>query len=145
MALSQLFTLFTQKMNYLAQRQGVIAENIANANTPNYKPKDLEPFDKVMQQVNEPGAKKMTAARVSSLPVSATDPGHMGGGARGGNETYKVEKEKDFYEVKPAGNAVVLEQQLTQLGETNANYQMITSLYRKTMGMLKTALGRTGA
>jgi flagellar basal-body rod protein FlgB len=45
------------------------------------------------------------------------------------------------WEVSPDGNGVVLEQQMTQLAETQADYQMATELYRKQIAMLKTAIG----
>jgi flagellar basal-body rod protein FlgB len=45
------------------------------------------------------------------------------------------------WEVSPDGNGVVLEQQMTSLAQTQADYQMATELYRKQIGMLKTAIG----
>ncbi|MDP7142886.1 MAG: flagellar basal body protein, partial [Alphaproteobacteria bacterium] len=40
-----LFQGLSAKMRYLNQRQTVISQNIANADTPNYKPQDLKPID----------------------------------------------------------------------------------------------------
>ncbi len=135
MALTNLFSLISEKMDYLTQRQGVIAQNIAQANTPNYKPKDVVSFDEVLQ--------KTQFANNSGFQLAATNPKHMMGGTTSG--LVRTKKESDLYEVKPSGNAVVLEQQLSQMSDTTAQYQMMTSLYKKTLSLLKTALGRGGA
>ncbi|MBT7747468.1 MAG: flagellar basal-body rod protein FlgB, partial [Alphaproteobacteria bacterium] len=50
--------------------------------------------------------------------------------------------QKDVYETSPDGNSVVLEQQLMKVTETKMDYELMTNLYRKHMGMLRTALGR---
>ena len=134
MALTNLFSLISDKMEYLTQRQGVIAQNISQANTPNYKPKDLVSFDEVL--------KKTQATGHSGFHLTATNPKHLSGSSSGG--TIKTRKESDVYEVKPSGNAVVLEQQLSNMSDTTAQYQMMTGLYKKTLAILKTALGRGG-
>ncbi|HVY12908.1 MAG TPA: flagellar basal body rod protein FlgB [Alphaproteobacteria bacterium] len=132
MATPGLFEMITQKMAYLTQRQGVIAENIANANTPNYKAKDLVSFESVLANAGGGG-----------IQMAATNAKHLGG--LHGNGGFKTAKEKDPYEIKPSGNAVSLEQQMTNLAQTYSDYSMVTSLYHKTMGLLKTAIGRSGA
>jgi flagellar basal-body rod protein FlgB len=131
MAINKLLGLFTDKMDYLTQRQGVIGTNIASANTPGYKPKDLVGFDTILQ-------KKLSVT--TSGEVVRTNAKHMSG-VSGGNGTYKTTTQKDPYEVKPSGNAVVIEQQLTQLAQTNSDYAMVTGLYKKMVGLLKTAIG----
>ena len=39
-----LYQMSEEKMRWLAQRQSVLSQNIANANTPNYMPSDVEPL-----------------------------------------------------------------------------------------------------
>ncbi len=134
MALTNLFSQITEKMNYLTQRQGVIAQNIAQANTPGYKPRDLISFEDVLQKTSQ--------SSTSGFQLATTNPRHLAG--RAGSGIITTKKESDVYEVKPSGNAVVLEQQLSQLSETTSQYQMMTSLYKKTMSMLRTALGKGG-
>ena len=58
----QLFDLAFRQNEWLAQRQSVISSNIANANTPGYKAKDVESFDDAMSK---------------SVPMAATDPQHL--------------------------------------------------------------------
>ena len=134
MALTNLFSLISEKMEYLTQRQGVIAQNIAQANTPNYKPKDVISFDEVL--------KKTQSARSNGFQLASTNPKHISGSPSA--STINIKKVSDIYEVKPSGNAVVLEQQLSNMSDTTAQYQMMTSLYKKTMMLLKAALGRGG-
>lgn len=141
MGLTNLFSLLSEKMEYLTQRQGVIAQNIAQANTPGYKPKDIVSFDEVLQKQISSGT---GSARSGGFQLATTNPKHVQGLSSGGG-LYKTSKENDVYEVKPSGNAVVLEQQMSQMSDTTAQYQMMTSLYKKTLGLLKTALGRGGA
>ena len=40
-----LFEMLTRRMSWLNERQKVLAQNIANADTPHYVPRDLEPLD----------------------------------------------------------------------------------------------------
>lgn len=135
--MKNLFSLISQKMDYLTQRQGVIAQNIAQANTPGYKPKDVISFEEVLQ--------KTGSSMSTGFKLTATSPMHMGGSSGGSKGLVRTVKESDVYEVKPSGNAVVLEQQVSQMSDTTTQYQIMTSLYKKTMGLLKTALGRGGA
>lgn len=134
MALSNLLALFTKKMDYLMQRQGVIADNVANANTPNFKAREMASFESVLGNLQS----GRTATLTATNPMHFTTAKGVGGGL------YKASASKDVYEVKPSGNSVVTEQQLADLAETNSQYQMITGLYKKTMGLIKTAMGRAG-
>ncbi|MBI3419587.1 MAG: flagellar basal body rod protein FlgB [Proteobacteria bacterium] len=136
MALPELFDLLTRKMAYLTQKQGVIADNIANANTPNFKPKDLVSFESVLQQ--QTGGASGASGGIQMVTTNAM---HLGG-THGGNASFKTTTQKDVYEVKPSGNAVSLEQQMINLSQTNTDYTMVTSLYHKAMGLIKTAIGR---
>ena len=77
------------------------------------------------------------------LAAAATDARHISAGAApppGGSS--KVTKDKENYEVSPTGNAVVLEDQMMKVAETQLDYQIVTSVYKKHIGMLKLALGR---
>ena len=131
MAINKLLDLFSDKMDYLTQRQAVIGNNISNANTPGYKPKEIESFDSVLER-------RMTQAAPGTMTV--TDPKHLTGTAGGAAGSFKTARTRDVYEVKPGGNAVVLEQQMTDLSKTNSDYAVVTGLYKKMVGLLKTAI-----
>ncbi|MGR3584486.1 MAG: flagellar basal body rod protein FlgB, partial [Pseudooceanicola nanhaiensis] len=44
------FQIASQRMQWLGERQVVISENIANADTPDYKAKDISPFDQMLEE-----------------------------------------------------------------------------------------------
>jgi flagellar basal-body rod protein FlgB len=126
-----LFASITRRMNWLNHRQKVLAENIANANTPGYKIKELK----------EPSFRDIMRSG-SKVRLVATSPSHISPPAIGGGGDFTVRKSDKSYGASPNGNNVVLEQQLLKVAETRMDYNLMTNLYRKHMGMLRTALGR---
>lgn len=115
------------KMNWLNQRQEVLSKNIANSDTPGFRPSDLEKvdFESVMKSTrNRPSINKVT-----------TNPGHIGGQKEVGEADNR--KSKIVYEASPDDNAVIIEEQLLKAGATQADYNLITNLYRKNVGMIK--------
>ena len=129
-----LLKAITERMEWLGERERVLAENIANADTPGYKPKDLKQvsFGDLLKGPN--GTQLGITARV-------TQPGHLGGFSRGDGGKWRVTRSKT-YETAPDGNGVNLEQQMMNVAETQADHNLMTSLYRKQIGMLRKALGR---
>lgn len=128
-----IFDILARRMGWLGQRQEVLATNIANADTPKYRPKDLveDPF------------KRLLASETRPVQMAATKPGHMSGSKPSASAGSEGEKMKP-YETAPSGNAVVLEQQMVKVAETQMDFQMMSSLYRKHLDMFRTALGRGG-
>ncbi len=128
-----LFRLASARMNWLGQRQVVLNENIANADTPDYQPRDLRPgdFARLAQ-----GA----GPRQSQLAMIRTDGAHLDGPppARIGLRPAEGESR---YETAPDGNAVVLEEQMAKAAQTALDYQLTTNLYKKYLGMVRIALG----
>jgi flagellar basal-body rod protein FlgB len=132
-----LFKGLGAKMQYLNHRQRVIAQNVANSDTPDYRPQDLTKvnFDMILKQIEN-----KTHTPASSLRLETTKDGHMppGGELNEADER----KQKQVYEVAPVGNAVVIEEQLIMAQETVMDYNLLSNLYQKNVGMIYTALGR---
>ncbi|VAW04664.1 Flagellar basal-body rod protein FlgB [hydrothermal vent metagenome] len=129
-----LFSSLNQKMDWLTERQKVLAQNIANANTPGYVPRDLKKvsFKAHLDQSNATGG----------LHLQTTDARHMSAaGPSGGNFEIKAQ-DTEFAISAPDGNAVALEDELIKMSETQMEYAMAVNLYRKHVSMLKTALGK---
>jgi flagellar basal-body rod protein FlgB len=130
---SALFSLISARMAWLGARHGVLAQNVANADTPGYVPQDLrEPkFDDLLS---------ISAGHRGTLAVRRTRAGHI---APGGTPAsgQRSRDQRLLFEVAPDGNAVVLEQQIAKMSENNINYQLTSNLYRKYVGMVRTALG----
>ncbi len=118
------------RMQWHQQRQRVLAENIANSDTPNFKPRDLEELKFTPQ-----GA---PAGAMSPLTLVRTDPGHMT--LPGGTDSFG--NQKAFYETRPAGNSVSMEDQMMKVAANQMDYQAATSLYSKSLGLLMTAIGK---
>ncbi len=127
-----LFRFLSTRMSWLSQRQEVLAQNVANADTPGFKPSDLVPMD-------FRGALKAAGAL---MPVR-TSPMHIGAGPRE-EGPFAVVVDRDAQQ-SPDGNAVDIEEQMVKMAQTQADYQLITNLYRKQVGLIKTALGHGGS
>src|SRR4051812_4416132 len=87
------------KMQWHQERQRVLAENVSNSDTPNFKPRDL-----VEPKFDRNGATP-TAAQ-GSLAMLRTSPSHIAPG--GGGDSFAPDRRVDF-RTRPAGNAVNLE------------------------------------
>jgi flagellar basal-body rod protein FlgB len=123
-----LFELISARTRWLAQREAVLARNVANADTPGYRPLDLRPA----------GFRDLLARRsAGGVELARTQPAHA---APGPAPPARARRDQPF-EVAPSGNGVVLDQQLQLLAETQLGFELATSLYRRQVGLLKTALG----
>lgn len=133
-----LFKALGAKMDYLNQRQGVIAQNVANSDTPNYRPKDLVKVDFADMLKTEMGGSAENGVRPVSVAV--TNEKHLPNADQVMN--VKAKKQKDTYEVAPAGNAVIMEEQMMSAGQNMMDYNLMLNVYQKQVGMIRTALGR---
>lgn len=120
----------TRRMDWLGERQRVLAENVANADTPGYRPKDLKKVS----------FSELVRGSQLSGGVAATQPGHFRGLAGRTSDNWRNTTAKG-YEISPNGNEVNLEQQMMNVAETQAEHGLMTNLYRKQVGMLRKALG----
>lgn len=127
-----LFQGLSAKMDYLNKRQSVFSQNIANSDTPGYRPQDLKKVDFGVFLNNVTGESK--------VKVETTNPLHMPNPKAEIND--KAEKKKDMYEVAPAGNSVIVEEQLINASQNMMDYSLMLNIYQKQIGMFRVALGR---
>lgn len=125
-----LFSLLAKRMDWLGQRQKVLAQNIANADTPDFVPHDLKPQQ--FRQIVERQAMPL-------MGPETTQPGHIQTSSSRGVDLRSAEQ-KNGYEMAPSGNAVIIEEQLVKVAQTQNDYNAITNLYRKQVAMMKMAL-----
>jgi flagellar basal-body rod protein FlgB len=125
-----IFRMMAGKMKWLSSRQAVLSQNIANADTPKYRPLDLKEVD----------FRKPDAGSPVRVELTRTNEAHFG--RTGVKEDFRSGRDKDTYETLPAGNAVVLEEQLMKVAENKHDYELMTQLYRKHVQMFRIALGR---
>lgn len=124
-----IFNAMAGRMAWLIQRQEVLAENVANADTPGYKARDLEPLD-FASLLRDSG---------TGMGVARTSDGHIqGSGERG---RFKIDDGAGLA-TTDTGNAVVLEKELMKVADNQMNYSMVVNLYKKHLAMIRVALGR---
>jgi len=130
-----IFEAIAKRMVWLGQRQQVLARNIANSDTPNFIPQDLKqgPFERVL------------ARSVAPVRPAATHAKHIEGQAGRSARPAESADQRERFETAPSGNAVVLDEQLIKVAETQMDYQTMTNLYRKHTQMIRAALGRGGS
>ncbi len=135
MGLAQLpiLSALTEKMRWHQSRQAILAENVANAETPGYVGRDLEAFS---------FAGQLRSASTASVRTAATNSAHMVAGASSMSGDFRTADQRGF-EVTPEGNAVTLEDQMMKVTGNQMDYQAITTLYTRSLKILRTALGRS--
>lgn len=126
------FDLLSDKMRWHQTRQGILAENVANAETPGFQAHELKAFD-----VNE----QLSKANVTPVATVATQPGHFS--VFSASSTGYAAAADSGYEITPEGNGVTLEEQMTKVAENHMDYQAVTALYTRSVSILKTALGKS--
>jgi flagellar basal-body rod protein FlgB len=126
-----IFSMLRTRMHWHQERQRLLAENVANADTPNFKPRDLTPpqFDRTP-----------ATSAVAAPALTRTSAGHFAG-STGASGQFQPDR-KLVYETRPAGNAVSLEDEMLKVAANQMDYQAATALYGRSLGLIKTALGR---
>ncbi|RFC64087.1 flagellar basal body rod protein FlgB [Fulvimarina endophytica] len=109
-----LLSLASRQAEWLTQRQAVVAENVANVNSPGYTAKDITPFSEILDN--------------TALTQAGSSPMHLAGGGapRGGGET----REAGTWDVKHSGNSVTVEQEMLKAGEVSRDYSLNTSIVK---------------
>lgn len=123
-----LVSMLRSRLQWHQARQKVLAENVANADMPGFRPKDLR----------EPAGLGGGVA----LALSATSPLHLtAGGAAGGPGT----RDSMLTETRPSGNGVDLEEEMMKVAANQSDYQLAATLYQKSLSLLRTAAGVRGS
>ncbi|MBK5957672.1 flagellar basal body rod protein FlgB [Rhodoplanes elegans] len=127
MAISDIpiFSMLRTKMQWHQERQRLLAENVSNADTPKFRPRDLETlsFDR---------------APPPPFRLAQTAPGHIA--ALPGTTHFRDKPEK--FAVRPGGNAVHLEDEMLKVASNQMDYQAATQLYSRSLALLKAAVGK---
>ncbi|HRO02817.1 MAG TPA: flagellar basal body rod protein FlgB [Terricaulis sp.] len=129
------FGMLRQRLDQLSERQRTIAENIANASTPGYRPRDLDTsgFERMLQSY--------AGSEGVGLSMARTNPGHMS--PNGGTGQAKVVT-RDDSETTIDGNAVVLEDQMARAAETRMQFETGIALYQKGLELVRMAARAPG-
>jgi flagellar basal-body rod protein FlgB len=118
---TDIFALAEKRLAWIGQRQSVLAQNIANVNTPGYAARDIKPFSEIL------------AARTQQTDSDILQPIST-------DEASSADRTSSGRSLD--GNAVVLDQQLEKIAETDTAHQLAANLYKKYVSLFKTAIGR---
>ena len=128
-----LLDMLRQRMSWLGARQNLLGQNVANADIPSYRARDLKPldFDSLL--------KRSTAPQQFSTTLAVTNPRHIAIAPRS-NQGFTDILSADT-DTNPNGNTVSLEQEMMKVSDTQAQYQAAANLYSKAVNLLRTAIG----
>jgi flagellar basal-body rod protein FlgB len=113
------------RMHWHQTRQKVLAENVANADSPGFRPMDVKA--------------PAIGTGQAGVGLVQTSAGHMGlSGRRGEFDDARARR----FETTPNGNAVNLEDEMTKVAQNQSDYQLAASLYSKGLGLMKIAIGK---
>ena len=124
-----ILSMLRTRLEWAQQRQRVLAENVANADTPHFTPHDLAPptFDR---------------RPAPSVQLAMTETGHLPGLEAVGRGFQSTRD--SGYATVPTGNAVNLEEEMMKVAANQMDYQAVTALYTRSLNLLKTAIGKVG-
>ncbi len=129
-----LLSMLRGRMGYLSERQKVIAQNVANADTPRYAAEDLTPFRfEAKSKVKSVGTPATTHA--SHLQV---------GGSRSASGIDFKTRKTPGSEITLNGNSVVLEEEMIKMSGARMNYDAAIGFYQKSMNLLRLATKAPG-
>ncbi|MBI4183068.1 MAG: flagellar basal body rod protein FlgB [Proteobacteria bacterium] len=131
----RLFGMAHLQQGYLDQRQKVLSQNIANADTPGYRPSDLKALE----------FGRLVRDSAFNVRLSRTSDQHLVGARGNADQDFKAVKDRATYEEAPDHNAVILEEQLMKVSDVQNQQDLNTKLYRKYLAMLRLAITGRGS
>jgi len=118
-----LFELASALARHAGQRHRVIAENVANADTPGYRARDVEDFRATVKE---------------AFTARATRPGHAGA-----SEAPRAPRSFELPQPpEPNGNSVSVEDQAVRAAEAQHQHAMALAVYSKAVDIFRLGLGR---
>jgi flagellar basal-body rod protein FlgB len=120
-----IFNMLRQRMEWLTDRQAVLADNIANADTPEFTAKDVTALD-------------FEKELVSATRMHVTNARHLVGMGVPAHNASIIDSPDS--EASPNGNSVVLEDQMIKVSDTQFDYAASVNLYKKALGLIRMAV-----
>jgi flagellar basal-body rod protein FlgB len=131
-----LFSMLKDRLSYLNQRQQVIAQNVANSDTPGYTPNDLKPFTLASDGSGSTATLGLAPVQTNSAHLSGTLPSSASG-------AWKPTATPDS-ETRLDGNKVVLEEEMMKMQDARLNYETALGLYQKSLSLIQLAIKAPG-
>ena len=124
-----LFSAVKSRMSWLTQRQDILSQNSANADTPRYRATDLKPFQ----------FRDILRKEKIQLNMDVTSASHQPG-RRKRIRDFSEQQVRQPFETAPNGNNVIIEEQLAKVNETQTKHRLVTQLYKKHLSMITMAV-----
>jgi flagellar basal-body rod protein FlgB len=129
-----LFSMLKSRLGYENQREKLISQNVANADTPGFAPRDLKSFKLPPGMAGASGKLEMAQPTGASAGKQGSAPGQP---------QWKSVTALDS-ETTLDGNQVVLEDQMAKMAESRMDYEAALGFYQKSLDMLRLAARRPG-
>ena len=129
-----LMSALRSRMGWLSDRQKVVSQNVANASTPGYKPKDLTPQDFAAMVKGQEAPLIPTIRLADGTPLTLPDATD-----HGSKQVVTPDSETTM-----DGNSVVLEEQMLKMSESRQNFEAAVGFYEKSMNMIRMAAKAPG-
>lgn len=111
---------------HAALRQSAVTQNIANADTPGYKARDVASFAQTYETEDR-------------SPLRTTRAGHIG---VSGTFEARVVEEADPSASSPNGNSVSIEDEMVKAADVKRQHDLALTIYKTSLGIMRTSLGR---
>jgi flagellar basal-body rod protein FlgB len=128
-----IFAVLKRRLDYLTDRQRLIAENVANSDTPGFAPRDLKPF------TIPGGLGGGGAGTLAPVTMSTTSGMHLAPPNSTPNADTVVTPDS---ESTLNGNSVVLEEEMMKMTEARTDYSAAIGFYQRSLGLLQLAIKR---
>lgn len=140
------FSALKERMRFLQTRQKLLSQNIANADTPGYRPKDIKQLGVDPASRGSDGTRRLSSVQSpatgagsgSQNGLAVTNARHITPGGNG----IAAEERGASYETRPSGNAVDLENEMLKVSQNQIDFQTAANIYQRGLSTLKIALGR---
>lgn len=121
----QLFQLASKQAQWLSVRESVVSTNVANANTPAFKTKDIVPFADYLDT---------TTDKTSALSMISTNPAHFNDTTQFNDSIREVEDKSSVG--TSSGNNVSLAKEMMKANEVRQQYDLNTNLVKSLNRMM---------
>ena len=111
---------------HAGQRQTTIAQNIANADTPGYQPRDLSPFAETYAAKS--GTSELRTTRASHFGADSADVSDV-------RQPVSSIPDRD-------SNSVSIEQEMLKAVDVKRQHDRALAIYKSSLSILRTSIGR---
>ena len=111
------------------QRQAIIAQNVANSDTPGYKARDMASFHETLADISLATSSELKATRASHLNFTKSHP--------------RIAPQLERGLQEPSGNSVSIEEEMMKAAEVTKKHSRALTIYQSSLRILRTSLGRS--